>query len=153
MSADGRSARNWLEGARDLVTQAERALADSPPQVSELHRAVDGAMQVTAALAGLIDLLIRHAPTALREYRDPYLLKDLVGDLRAVHGCLANTPLLLAPARDDLGALTAARSGPGAALSTSDLSVASVSSPAVEPEPAAAAADGVADPADERCGP
>jgi hypothetical protein len=107
VSADGLSVRDRLERARDLVAQAERALAGSPPRVSELHRAVDGAMQVSAALAGLVDVLIRHAPTALREYRDPYLLKDLVGDLRAVHGCLTNTPLLLKPARDDLGALTA----------------------------------------------
>jgi hypothetical protein len=51
--------------------------------------------------------VIRQAPATLHQHdrHDGHLLRELLADLQAMHGCLTTGPLLLAPARDDLHAL------------------------------------------------
>ncbi|WP_020496935.1 hypothetical protein [Sciscionella marina] len=90
-----------LEYARDHLTAAGRCLTTQAPGLAELHASVDGAMQVTTALADLVATLIHQAPAALG-HRSDLVLNEFLADLRAMHGCLSTGPLLLAPARDDL---------------------------------------------------
>jgi hypothetical protein len=99
---------SWgLDLARRHLDEAARALATAVPPPGELHAIVDGAMQVSTALAEVVDTLIRQAPAALdgHGHGDGHLLRELEYDLRGMHGCLVTAPLLLAPARDDLDTL------------------------------------------------
>ncbi|WP_436499705.1 hypothetical protein [Actinokineospora sp. HUAS TT18] len=93
--------RERLDQARDHLAAAERSLTERPPGLTDLHATVDGAMQVTTALADLVATLMRQAPDALAHISGP-VLNELLADLRATHGCLTTGPLLLAPAREDL---------------------------------------------------
>lgn len=92
--------RRHLDQARDHLAGAGRELTTRPPDLPDLHAAVDGVMQVTTAVAELVDTVLRAAPTVLEH--DPVALKELLADLHAAHGCLTTAPLLLAPGRDDL---------------------------------------------------
>ena len=90
-----------LDQASEYLAAAERLLTERAPGPAELHTAVDGAMRVSTALADLVATMIRQAPATLDRSGGP-VLKELLADLRAVHGCLTTGPLLLAPAREDL---------------------------------------------------
>jgi hypothetical protein len=97
----GATVSGQLKHSRDQVTEAEHILTERPPKLAELHAAVDGAMQVTTALADLVATVIRQAPAALNPTH-AQVLQELLADLHATHGRLTTAPLLLAPARDDL---------------------------------------------------
>lgn len=93
--------RDTLKRARDQLAAAEHALTAATPTPAALHTVVDGAMQISAALATLVQTVRQQAPTALDHTSGP-LLEELRADLRAMHGCLITGHKLLAPARDDL---------------------------------------------------
>ncbi|MFD4190796.1 hypothetical protein [Amycolatopsis thermoflava] len=93
--------RDRLQQARDQLAAAEHALSASTPTPAALHTAVHGAMQISAALAALVQAVMHQAPIALDHTSGP-LLEELRADLRAMHGCLITGHKLLAPARDDL---------------------------------------------------
>ncbi|MFD4254869.1 hypothetical protein [Amycolatopsis thermoflava] len=93
--------RDRLQQARDQLTAAEETLTISTPTPADLHTAVDGTMQISAALAALVQTVMRQAPTAL-DHTNEALLHELLADLRAMHGCLITGHKLLAPAHDDL---------------------------------------------------
>ena len=65
MTDTGATVSGQLEQARDQLTEAEHILTDRPPELAALHAAVDGAMQVTTALADLVATVMRQAPAAL----------------------------------------------------------------------------------------
>jgi len=90
-----------LQHARDQLAAAEQALTSSTPTPAALHTAVDGAMQISVALATLVQTVMHQASTALDHTSGP-LLEELRADLRAMHGCLITGHKLLAPAVDDL---------------------------------------------------
>jgi hypothetical protein len=110
----GATVSGQLEHARDQVTEAEQMLTERAPELGELHAAVDGAMQVTTALADLVATVMRQAPAALNPTH-AQVLQELLADLRATHGRLTTAPLLLAPARDDLHHLITGNHHPGPA--------------------------------------
>ena len=85
-----------------LLCDAERTLGTRPPTLAQLYAGVDGAIEVATALAELVSTVIRQAPAALDTNPEPQVLRELLADLRAMHGCLTTGTLLLAPARDDL---------------------------------------------------
>jgi hypothetical protein len=75
-----------------------------------LYAAVTGAHQVTTTLAGLVQSVMDHAPTTLRRHSGTNgenanggeeMSKEVVADLRALHGCLTTGALLLEVAGED----------------------------------------------------
>lgn len=108
--------RAQLDHAREHLAAADRVLTARVPDPVALHAAVDGAIRLANALAGLVTTVMRQAPAGL-DHRAGHsaspdaagtgahtgsILDELLADLRAMHGCLTTGPLLLAPARDDL---------------------------------------------------
>ncbi|HEX5116027.1 MAG TPA: hypothetical protein VFW65_12585 [Pseudonocardiaceae bacterium] len=104
--------RAQLDQAHEHLAAADRVLTARVPDPVALHAAVDGAIRLANALAGLVTTVMRQAPAGLDHRADPDaagtgaqtgpILHELLADLRAMHGCLTTGPLLLAPARDDL---------------------------------------------------
>lgn len=92
-----------LADARRILDQVEHRLAGAVPTPTELRTAVEGVHQVTTALATLAQTLMDQFPKALA---DQTIAKEVVADLRAMHGCLTTSTLLLAPALDDLRGMT-----------------------------------------------
>jgi hypothetical protein len=119
--------RRHLDQARDHITEAGRELTARPPELADLHAAVDGVIQVTNAVAELVNNALRAAPTVLEH--NPVTLKELLADLRAAQGCLTTAPLLVAPARDDLHDLVFDT------ILASDLADQSRDVPALDPRP------------------
>lgn len=65
---------------------------------------MEGIHDLTGALATLVATVMEQVPQGLN---DDAVAKEVVADLRAMHGCLTTSTLLLAPALDDLRGLTA----------------------------------------------
>lgn len=98
--------REQLDQAVDNLAAAEYVLTARAPRPADLHAAVEGAMRLSNALAGLLTAVIRQAPASLDHSAGP-ILDELLADLRGMHGCLITGPLLLAPACEDLDRLIA----------------------------------------------
>ncbi|SDI34860.1 hypothetical protein SAMN05192558_107257 [Actinokineospora alba] len=90
-----------LTDARRLLEQVEHSLEGAGTE--GLRAAVEGVHEVTRALAAVTAALMEQVPVGLD---DQGIAKEVVADLRAMHGCLTTSTLLLAPALEDLRGLT-----------------------------------------------
>jgi hypothetical protein len=101
-SHDGAAKVNGaLTKARRLLADTGAALRAGTPDADAISAAVTGAHDVTVTLAGFLQVVMDHAP-ALGNTHGHDVSREVLADLRAVHGCLTTGALLLAPALDDL---------------------------------------------------
>lgn len=107
MDTDHRSDRveHALAHAREQVERTHRAL-DGTLDPRLAYAAVEGVHHLASAVAGLVGALMEQVPAMAAEYdTDPASARELVADLRAMHGCLTTGVLLLDPALEDLRGL------------------------------------------------
>lgn len=91
-----------LTQAHRLLKQFQDTIAAGHPGPGDLHRAVEGAHQVTLALADLVATLSDAAPVVFATGDREQLAHELNADLRAMRGCLTTAAALVTPSLQGL---------------------------------------------------
>lgn len=93
-----------LAAAARTVERAAETIAGDGVDRDGLRVTVEGAHNITEALAELVATLLDRIPAGFIDQQTA--ADDLCADLRAVHGCLTSGARLLDPAVDDLRGLS-----------------------------------------------
>lgn len=91
-----------FEDARRLLEDAAGKITESSSDLAQLQREVAGVHQVVTALGSVVETVMNKASPAFGGNGERQPGREIMLDLRAVHGCLASARLLIAPALDDL---------------------------------------------------